>query len=101
YKGGLISGSPETATANIWTWNNTNGRGYEIKPDGATTTLFLPASGNRSGNGLLYSQGSGGLYWSVSVAGTYAYYLYISSDLVIPADSSYGRSSGFTLRCIK
>jgi hypothetical protein len=102
YKGGAISGLPSTATANTWTWNGNNGRGIEIKPDGVTTTLFLPAGGTRSsGNGALYSQGLNGRYWSISIIGTAAYYLlFISGSSVSPAGSG-DRASGFSLRCIK
>jgi uncharacterized protein (TIGR02145 family) len=101
YKGGTISGSSATATANTWTWNSANGRGYEIKPDGLTTTLFLPASGYRSlGNGALYYQGSYGYYWSINAIATNAYDLYFHSSNVFPANSS-NRANGFALRCIK
>jgi uncharacterized protein (TIGR02145 family) len=102
YKGGTISGSSATAAANTWSWYNTNNiRGYEIKPDGNTTTLFLPASGYRSrGNVFLYGQGSIGYYWSTGVSGTNAYNLNFYSGTVHPATSNY-RAFGFALRCIK
>jgi hypothetical protein len=73
----------------------------EIKPDGATTTMFLPASGNRyPGNGLLYYQGASGYYWSISIISTNAYYLSSNSVSVAPANSS-SRANGFALRCVK
>lgn len=101
YKDGTISGSPGAATANTWVWDSANGRGYEIRPDGATTTLFLPAGGLRSsGGGSLYSQGTNGHYWSISSISTNAYNLYFHSGLVHPASSDY-RAYGFALRCIK
>ncbi len=101
FKGGGITGARTTATANTWDWNSTNGRGMEIKPDGETTTLFLPASGNRRyGNGLLYNQGSTGYYWSSNILSTDAYSLNFNSGAVNPANSNY-RGSGFALRCIK
>jgi hypothetical protein len=102
YKGGAISGLPSTATANSWTWNSANGRGFEIRPDGVTTTLFLPASGYRNsrGDGALYYQGSNGYYWSISIVSTNAYGLNFYSSNVNPANSS-NRASGFALRCIK
>ncbi len=107
YKGGTISGSPSTATANTWSWYGgtstpiNSSRGYEVKPDGATTTLFLPASGYRSnGNGLLYYQGAYGYYWSVSIISTNAYNLNFNSGNVNPANSN-NRANGFALRCIK
>jgi uncharacterized protein (TIGR02145 family) len=106
YKGGTFSGSPANAQANTWTWfggsSGTNGtKGYELKPDGVTTTLFLPACGNRlTSDGSLYYQGSGGTYWSATVAGTNAYYLNFSSSDVVPASTNY-RGYGFALRCVK
>ncbi|GHV42373.1 hypothetical protein FACS1894179_11100 [Bacteroidia bacterium] len=101
YKGGTISGSSSVATANTWVWNGTNGRGFEIKPDGKTTTLFLPAGGYRGGGtGLLFHQGGAGDYWSTDIIGTSAYGLNFNSSSVNPA-LSYPRSNGFALRCIK
>jgi hypothetical protein len=107
YKGGAISGLYTSATANTWRWYNGTqtpdnySRGYEIKPDGETTTLFLPASGYRSyGNGSLYTQGTDGFYWNNSVAGTNAYYFNFTSGSVFPANNGY-RAYGFALRCIK
>ncbi|NDW18744.1 hypothetical protein D0T53_07430 [Dysgonomonas sp. 216] len=101
FKGGGITGARTTATANTWEWNSSNGRGMEIKPDGETTTLFLPASGYRyGGNGLLYHQGSSGRYWSSNILSTNAYYLNFYSGTVNPAYSN-ARGLGFALRCIK
>jgi uncharacterized protein (TIGR02145 family) len=107
YKGGTISGSPATATANTWSWYggtstpvNTS-RGYEIKPDGVTTTMFLPASGHRNNiSGSLHSQGASANYWSISVISTNAYSLYFNSGNVFPATNNT-RATGFALRCIK
>ncbi|GAB6122044.1 fibrobacter succinogenes major paralogous domain-containing protein [Dysgonomonas termitidis] len=101
YKGGTVSGFSSTATANTWVWYNTNGRGYEIRPDGATTTLFLPANGTRSyGSGSLYGQGVNGYYWSINIISTDAYGLHFNSGSVYPAYSIY-RAEGIALRCIK
>jgi uncharacterized protein (TIGR02145 family) len=109
FKGGTISGSKDIATANTWVWvGGTSGpnditanRGYTIRPNGATTTLFLPASGYRtSGSALFYSQGATGYYWSTSAIGTSAYYLLFTGSSVNPA-SSTNRANGFALRCIK
>lgn len=107
YKGGTISGSCTTATANTWSWYggtsspiNTS-RGYEIKPDGVTTTLFLPASGYAgSSTGLLYTQGGSGYYWSVSFISSNAYGMSFGSSNVNPAYNT-NRNYGFALRCIK
>ncbi|MDH6316892.1 uncharacterized protein (TIGR02145 family) [Parabacteroides sp. PF5-5] len=101
YKGGAIAGTPATATANTWVWNSVNGRGYEIKPDGETTTLFLPASGSRAAtNGQLYNQGTGANYWTIGTIGTDAYMLSFNSSTVNSAGSG-NRGQGCTLRCIK
>jgi uncharacterized protein (TIGR02145 family) len=113
YKGGTVSGTYGSATANTWfqyyttnypgngNLNITRSLGYEIRPDGKTATLFLPASGFRnSSNGSLYYQGTNGYYWSSSIAGISAYNLSFSSSSVSPANSS-NRARGFALRCIK
>ncbi|NDV96130.1 hypothetical protein D0T84_14590 [Dysgonomonas sp. 521] len=107
YRGGAITGSPGNATANTWSWYGgtstliDNSRGCEIKPDGETTTLFLPASGYRSnGKGLLYYQSVSAFYLSYSINGINTYNLNFGSSYVNPANSS-SRVSGFALRCIK
>jgi uncharacterized protein (TIGR02145 family) len=99
YKGGAITGTASTATANTWVRNATNVRGSEIRPDGLITTLFLPYSGYRVGANL-YRQGENGYYWSVTISGTRAFNMAISSGTVNPAAVDY-RSYGFAIRCIK
>jgi uncharacterized protein (TIGR02145 family) len=103
YKVGMISGSPTAATANTWTWHNVGNLncGFEIKPDGETTTLYLPAGGYRSpyGGGLGFTSPIGH-YWSSSISGQSSYYLYFYGSTVQPANElspAYGQS----LRCIK
>jgi uncharacterized protein (TIGR02145 family) len=98
YRGGTISGSAATATANTWVWNSTNGKGAEIRPDGQTTTLFLPANGRRL-NGLFYRQGENGNYWSTTISGTNAYVMSVSSS--VNPGMPYSRSNGFGIRCVK
>ena len=107
YRGGTNSGTRDIALANTWDWyqlsssTSEGAKGMAIKPDGLTTTLFLPANGFRSpSSALLYYQGANGTYWSGSIMGTNAYYLNFFSDSVSPA-SSYYRGYGFALRCIK
>ena len=101
FRGGGISGGRASATANTWVWNPSNGGGMEIKPDGKKTTLFLPASGYRNyGSGLLYYQGSHGIYWSSVVHGTNAYNMVFNYSAVQPA-TNYARGYGLALRCIK
>jgi len=107
YRGGTISGSRTIALANTWDWHQLSSsssegaKGMALKPDGVTTTLFLPASGVRNtSTALLYGQGARGDYWSGSVIGVSAYNLYFTSSSVNPATSNY-RAAGFALRCIK
>jgi uncharacterized protein (TIGR02145 family) len=62
--------------------------------------LFLPAAGYRYfGSGSLGSVGSLGYYWSSSINGTYAYFLYFSSSLVDP-NGNTTRANGFSVRCV-
>ncbi|NDV47490.1 hypothetical protein D0T49_10570 [Paludibacter sp. 221] len=101
FRGGSAPGASGTAVANTWSWYSTGGtNGYEIKPDGETTTLFLPAAGNRYHyNGELYTVGSGGGYWSGSLNSTYSLRLAFDGSNVYPAHTS-GRAHGFSVRCI-
>ena len=109
FRGGTSAGSYTVALANTWDWyqlssSATEGaKGYAIKPDGVTTTLFLPASGYRTyGVAMLYQQGTYGYYWSGSVAGTgdSSYGLSINNSTINPAAICI-RGYAFTLRCIK
>jgi hypothetical protein len=113
YKGGTIAGTPGTATANTWFWNDggmlwgdpntsyTKPAGYEIRPDNVTTTLFLPANGSRNAsNAQLASPGANGNYWSGSTTGTNAYSLSINRGNVNPVVSN-NRATGFGVRCIR
>jgi hypothetical protein len=60
---------------------------------------FTKAGYRVDSNATLFSQDSYGYYWSSSVYGAYAYYLYFSSGGVNPAPSS--RANGFSVRCLK
>ncbi|NDV47875.1 hypothetical protein D0T49_12540, partial [Paludibacter sp. 221] len=102
FRGGSAPGAKATAVANTWVWHGAaNGTaGYEIKPDGETTTLFLPAAGSRShSDGELSSVGSAGLYWSGSLSSVYSLLLYINGGDVYPA-SPHNRGNGRSVRCI-
>ncbi|MDR1632152.1 MAG: fibrobacter succinogenes major paralogous domain-containing protein [Dysgonamonadaceae bacterium] len=109
FKGGLAVNVPGAANANTWNWkmhgNRINGvgstpAGYELKPDGVTTTLFLPAAGYRHSNdGKLYRPGLDGYYWSTTTYGGFSYNLYFTSSHVRPARYN-GRAYGFSVRCI-
>lgn len=108
YKGGTTLGTSNAATANTWhlnkgTSSNYN-RGYEVQPDGATTTLYLPFSGTRYRGGVapLLRQGERAYHWSTSASNSpsSSYSMYMSSATISPSNS-YIRSSGFSIRCIK
>lgn len=107
YKGGSLAGTPQSASANTWIWTGgaetqiSKIRGYEIKPDGATTTLFLPASGFRhSDNGNLQLVGTFGYYWSVSILSTNVHDLYFANGMVNPGNNDV-RGRGMPIRCVK
>jgi len=80
-------------------WDDLNGISGRYFGDG-TNKLFLPAAGNRGHNTgeVLYS-GEGGGYWSCTVGGVSARYLYFYGGNV---GVSYGyiRAVGFSVRCV-
>jgi uncharacterized protein (TIGR02145 family) len=98
YRTGSSYGSPDSATANTWNWTTT-GKGHQIKPDGSTTTLFLPAAGTRRSIGTFVGVGSQGLYWSTASVHSFASDLHIYSWLVMP-DTTLGRVAGASVRCV-
>ncbi|MDR1652415.1 MAG: fibrobacter succinogenes major paralogous domain-containing protein, partial [Prevotellaceae bacterium] len=101
YRSGTVSGSQDNALANTWTWYNNNGRGFDVKPDGSTVTLHLPANGNRAqNNGRLYGQGEVVRFWSTSFSGNNAYFFSSYNGLVNPAYIA-NRGYGFGLRCMR
>jgi uncharacterized protein (TIGR02145 family) len=105
YIGTLNTASPSIATANSWRWragtSTAYNRGYEIQPDGETTTLFLPAAGYRSHNdGRLWNAGVAGDYWSVTILNQTAYHMVFESTWV-SLGTAYYRGRGSSLRCIK
>ena len=113
WRGGQSASNPSTSTAvntaNTWVWQapgtTTNGvagtaGGFLIKPDGVTTTLFLPAAGYRIfNNGQLYYPGGYGLYWSATAYGNFSFNLTFISGNVIPANFG-NRAYGFSVRCV-
>ncbi|NDV46678.1 hypothetical protein D0T49_06420, partial [Paludibacter sp. 221] len=102
FRGGSAPGAKATAVANTWIWHDAaNGTaGYEIKPDGETTTLFLPAAGHRTHNtGEFYHIGTSGYYWSGSLSSTYSLLLHVNSSNVYPANINH-RAYGFSVRCV-
>ncbi|NDV46529.1 hypothetical protein D0T49_05665, partial [Paludibacter sp. 221] len=101
FRGGSAPGAKATAVANTWSWYSIGGtNGYEVKPDGETTTLFLPAAGSRgNSNAELYDVGSGGNYWSANISSVYSFFLTFDGSNVWPAYTT-SRSHGFSIRCI-
>jgi len=92
FRDGTTSGAPGTATRNTWTWT---GNGFTV---GAN--LYLPAAGSRTVyDATLDNVGATGNYWSSTVTGTRAYFLYFNSGTVYP-DYYYFRGYGYSVRCI-
>ena len=74
-------------------WNN-NTNTYN-------SALKLPPAGSRDRiNGLLYSQGTNGHYWSSTVSGPYARSLLFHSTAALTATSNV-RAYGCAVRCLK
>jgi uncharacterized protein (TIGR02145 family) len=98
YRSGSTYGAPGQATANTWVWVN---KGYAIRPDGVTTTLFLPAAGYHHSNNstVLTDVGTYGLYWSSTAVSSGVHYLLFHSPSVSPEANSR-RANGFSVRCI-
>jgi uncharacterized protein (TIGR02145 family) len=94
YRSGSTYGASGQATANTWVWVN---KGYAIRPDGVTTTLFLPAAGYRSA--ALNQVGLHGNYWSSTAASSGASYMAFTNSWASP-EASYRRTLGASVRCI-
>ena len=60
---------------------------------------FYPAAGHRGTNGVVYTVGRLGYYWSSTPNEANAYSLHIPSGGVSPSDSR-SRSCGFLVRCV-
>ena len=88
--------NPVDATANTWTW--TTG-GFQVQPDGSTTTLFLPAAGSRYNGGGFNWIGSGGYYWTSTSNATYNFMLLFGTTALTPG-SITPRSNGRSVRCV-
>ena len=75
-------------------WSSNNSAGAFASP------LKLPVAGYRiDSNGWLSNAGNGGNYWSSTVDGTNASYLYLYSVGAYMVGSS--RANGFSVRCLK
>jgi uncharacterized protein (TIGR02145 family) len=96
YREGSSWGVPAAATANTWMWTTS---GCQLKPDGTTATLFLPAAGYRYINGSLHNVGAHGSYSSSTLASSEALHLVLTSGRVSP-ELSDSRVHGLSVRCI-
>ena len=101
FRGGTTNGAPNTATANVWTWNAKGTPGYLIKPSNSPTpTLFLPAAGFRYFvDGDMLGTGLRGDYWSSNNSTIYGYSTMFSNENVNPAFILI-RSYGLSIRCV-
>ena len=101
FRGGTTKAAPNTATANVWTWNTNGTTGYLIRPANSTIpTLFLPAAGNRYFvDGETLGGGTFGMYWSSTNSTIHGYALYITNANVSPGEILI-RSYGFSVRCV-
>jgi uncharacterized protein (TIGR02145 family) len=96
YCSGSTYGAPSQATANTWYWEN---NGYAIRPDGVTTTLFLPVAGSRSSSSAALNPVSHGGYWSSTTASSGASHLDFTASRVCPDMNDY-RAFGISVRCV-
>jgi uncharacterized protein (TIGR02145 family) len=96
YREGSGYGAPAAATANAWLWTTS---GYELKPDGITPTLFLPAGGDRTVSGTMRDVGINGYYWSCTALATCVNYFLFGASSVIPINA-HERGYGDNVRCI-
>ena len=89
--------APDAAIANTWTYIS---YGFLLKPDGITTSLFLPCAGLRNINGNVVNESYGGHYWSSTPTGSHASQLILSPDRV-GATRPCRRGYGNSVRCKK
>jgi len=74
--------------------------GWDNNTETFDSALKLPSAGYRTRViGVLINQGTHGYYWSSTVSGTNARYLYFTSSAAYTNFSS--RVHGFTVRCLK
>ena len=80
--------------------NGTSTTGWDNNVETFESALKLPSAGRRNLiSGLLNGQGTFGRYWSSTVSGTDARYLYFSSSAASTPFNS--RAHGLTVRCLK
>jgi uncharacterized protein (TIGR02145 family) len=98
FRTGGSYGAHDSGTANTWSWTTT-GKGYQIKPDGSTTTLFLPVAGFRSQSGTFYSAGVFSRYSSHDAVGEYALSTWLLDARLTPIINA-SRAVGCSVRCL-
>jgi uncharacterized protein (TIGR02145 family) len=97
YRLGPSYGTAGEATSNTWIWEN---KGYGIRPDGVTTSLFLPAVGCRVYNsGALRFAAQDGNYWSSETHSQGAYCLLFNENRVSACVTNY-RAVAAGVRCV-
>jgi uncharacterized protein (TIGR02145 family) len=97
YSSGSTFGTLSEATSNTWFLEN---KGLSIRPDGVTTTLFLPACGFRSRlDGSLASVGASAYYWSCDASASLGMYFIFQTDIV-GATMAGHRGYGLSVRCV-
>ncbi|MCD8172061.1 MAG: fimbrillin family protein [Alistipes sp.] len=96
-----VSGTDSWGTSVDWDSFIDKGRIFNGATGTAGLSQFYPASGYRlSSNGQLYTQGTGGYYWSATAqSANRGYNLYLPSDSVNPR-SHNTRTLGFPVRCV-
>lgn len=79
--------------ANKWVWT---GNGYKVGD-----SLYLPAAGARSTDGGTPEHvGRTGFYWSSTVSGTSAFFMYFHQEVVSPGSDFCNRANGLSVRCV-
>lgn len=83
-----------------WQWDDKRKGMVVIGRNG--NSIFFPASGYcRNRSRLLYGVGAVGYYWSFTPFGSYACYLFFSSNGNVHPTGSIARAYGQSVRCIK
>ena len=99
-----IWGSIAPATNNTWDMvtGNNGTAGSLIRPIGSSVpTLFLPAAGFRTRANIFRSVGVYGYYWSRTILGDEAHYLFFdTSDGFVLPNADSGRAAGLSIRCV-
>jgi uncharacterized protein (TIGR02145 family) len=97
HRTGVSAFASASATPNTWVKGNKGGR---IRPDGETTTLYMPLAGARdSSDGALYNINAVGMYYSCDVRGNSALLL-VFDGAEFCSDVVQARGRGYSVRCV-